>query len=107
MNCKEADKLIGLFISNKLEDYKLEQFVIHTQNCKTCMEELSIQYLVSEGMNRLEEGGTFDLNGELDEKLVQSLAKIRFKNRINIACFVAEIISIITIGFITFLVLFK
>lgn len=107
MNCKEAEKLIGQFIRNELEDKELEHFVLHTKYCDSCMEELSIQYLVEEGMNRLEEGGAFDLQGELDIKLVQSLAKVRFRKRMHRLLFLAEIFSIIVIAIIAFTLLFK
>ena len=33
--------------------------------CSFCLEELSIQFLVTTGMQRLENGDTFDLNREL------------------------------------------
>lgn len=106
MNCKESEKLIGQFIRNELEDNELEFFVLHTKSCKFCMEELSIQYLVEEGMNRLEDGGAFDLKGELDTKLAQSLAKVRFHKRMQKLYFMAEILSIIVVAIVAFTLLF-
>ncbi|HKM04144.1 MAG TPA: zf-HC2 domain-containing protein [Lachnospiraceae bacterium] len=106
MNCKESEKLIGQFIRNELEDKELELFVLHTKSCKSCMEELSIQYLVEEGMNRLEEGGAFDLQGELEMKLMQSLTKARFRRRMQRFYFIAEVFAIIAIAIVAFTILF-
>lgn len=78
MNCKEAEKLIPLFIKDELNYRDLERFVDHIQGCSNCKEEMSIQYLIAEGMIRLEDGGAFDLNMELGSLLESSKSKIRF-----------------------------
>lgn len=65
LDCKEYEKLIPDFLSDSLDDIKLEKFISHIENCPECMEELSIQFLITEGMNRLEEGGNFELAKEL------------------------------------------
>lgn len=69
MNCKEAEKKIPSFLRDDLDGSKLEEFVEHIENCSECKEELSIQFLVVEGLERLEEGNNFNLQEELLMKL--------------------------------------
>ncbi|MCR4588468.1 MAG: hypothetical protein K5682_08685 [Lachnospiraceae bacterium] len=62
-------KLIPKFLADELNYKNLTAFVKHVRTCPECMEELTIQYLVGEGINRLEEGESFDLHEGLEEKL--------------------------------------
>ncbi|MDE6739955.1 MAG: zf-HC2 domain-containing protein [Lachnospiraceae bacterium] len=78
MNCKEAEKKIPSFLQDDLDGSKLEEFVEHVENCSECKEELSIQFLVTEGLERLEEGNNFNLQEELLMKLVGA------EHRINV-----------------------
>ena len=65
MNCKEYEKLIPEYLDHKMSVQTLKEFMEHTQACGNCKEELQIQFLVSAGMARLEEGDSFDLQREL------------------------------------------
>ena len=69
MNCKETEKEIPSFLQDDLDGTKLEEFVEHVESCPECTEELSIQFLVTEGLERLEEGNNFNLQEELLMKL--------------------------------------
>lgn len=65
LTCKQTEKLIPQFIRDDMDNYTKKQFLAHVEECDSCHEELSIQFLVTEGMQRLESGDTFDLNREL------------------------------------------
>ena len=54
MNCKEVEKKIFSFLQDDLDGRNLAEFVEHIDECPECMEELSIQFLVAEGMDQLE-----------------------------------------------------
>ncbi len=69
MNCKEAEKKIPSFLQDELDGSKLEEFIEHVESCPECKEELSIQFLVAEGLERLEKGNNFNLQEELLMKL--------------------------------------
>ncbi len=69
MNCNEAEKKIPSFLRDDLDSSRLEEFVEHIENCPECKEELSIQFLVVEGLERLEGGNNFNLQEELLMKL--------------------------------------
>lgn len=47
----------------------MDEFGKHMENCPECKEELSIRFLVTEGMKHLEDGGEFNLQKELDRRL--------------------------------------
>ena len=53
MNCKEFEKNIPEFIAGKLDFLTLQEFGEHMRECPGCKEELVIQFLVTEGMQRL------------------------------------------------------
>lgn len=78
MNCKEAEKKIPSFLRGDLEGSNLTEFVEHIENCPECKEELSIQCLVVEGLERLEGGNNFNLQEELLMKLEEA------EHRINV-----------------------
>ncbi len=65
LDCKDYEKLIPDFLADKLDSETAELFIGHIENCPECMEEVSIQFLITEGMNRLEQGGNFELAKEL------------------------------------------
>ncbi|MDE6845253.1 MAG: zf-HC2 domain-containing protein [Lachnospiraceae bacterium] len=69
MDCKETEKKIPSFLRDELDGSKLEEFIDHVENCPECKEELSIQFLVTEGLERLERGNNFNLQRELFMKL--------------------------------------
>lgn len=78
MNCKEFERQIPLFIKRKLDFYALREFCEHIDGCENCKEELVIQFLVTEGMQRLEEGDAFDLQSEMNQRLEEARSKTRF-----------------------------
>ena len=72
MTCKEAEKLIPLFLKDELDTDDLREFMEHVDKCEECTEELSIQFLVLEGMARLESGNVFDLQIELKTRMEEA-----------------------------------
>lgn len=76
MDCKEFEKMIPDFLDDKLDFLTLEQFNQHLDNCPDCREELTIHFLVTEGIQRLEEGDAFDLQKELEQKQSEAEKKV-------------------------------
>ena len=95
MNCKEFEKLIPSFIHDNMKEELLPDFVDHVRHCKECEEELAIQYLTTEGLNRLEKGASFSLDKELTYKISKADRLVRLRNRIDIICRNVEIFSIL------------
>ncbi len=72
MNCKEFEHLIPNFLSREMDYRTMEAFREHMDTCAACKEELSIQFLVMEGMKHLEDDGGFDLQKELEHRLAEN-----------------------------------
>lgn len=77
MDCKEFEKQIPIFIDQKMDYQALTEFMEHLNTCEECKEELTIQFLVREGISRLEDGSSFDLQKELNQRMNSAKAKIR------------------------------
>lgn len=106
MNCKECEKKISNFIANALEEDEAEAFIKHIESCPECKEELSIQYLVNEGIARLEDGRTFNLAGELDYKIAREKNHIEFFHNKNRAFLIMEFLLIIVVSYFSLFVLY-
>lgn len=76
MDCKEFEKLIPDYIAKKLDYLTLKRFSEHMEKCENCKEELTIKFLVTEGIQRLEDGSAFDLQKELSQRMEEAKAKI-------------------------------
>lgn len=94
MDCKEYEKMIPAYIAQKLDYYSLKRFCEHTEHCEECKEELTIQYLTTEGIQRLEDGGAFDLQRELNQYREDAKRKICFHGAFLQAGLALEIIAV-------------
>ena len=75
MDCKEVERSIPRFLRKECsakEEIALLEHIIH---CPECKEELSIQLLLTEGINRLENGESFDLNKEFKKEKEEIYSK--------------------------------
>lgn len=81
-----------------------DEFFEHMDSCAECKEELRIQYLISEGMARLEDGKSFDLNKELDIRIESTRKSMKNKMISNFIIYGLEVIGILAVIFILFLV---
>lgn len=90
MECTEFEKIIPDFIKRKMNYVTLKAFAEHVENCPRCKEELTIQFLIDEGLVRLEEGNAFDLNRELRMRMAEAKKKIRRHDRVISAGVVAQ-----------------
>lgn len=82
MDCRRFETLIPDFVDNKMDYAITKQFLEHQKSCTQCREELNIQFLVNEGLVRLEEGEAFDLQKEMLDLLGHASKKIRFHERL-------------------------
>ncbi len=77
MTCRECEKKIPDFIGRRMDYLGMKRFLEHVDACGSCREELVIQFLIQEGMARLEDGDVFDLQRELQEHLEEARRRIR------------------------------
>ena len=81
MDCKEYERKIPLFIDDEMNFTQLKEFSRHTFTCESCKEELTIQFLIDKGLERLEEGSAFDLNKEMQLRMEAAKRKIQFHEK--------------------------
>lgn len=94
MDCKEFERLIPDFIMDKLNHQSLMQFSEHMEHCEDCSEELVIQFLVTEGIQRLEDGNVFDLQGELNKRLEETRKRVRLNRLFMRVGLVLEVLAV-------------
>ena len=107
MDCKEIQKMIPRFIQDDLENREIKAFVEHISQCEECREELDIQYLVTEGIQRLEKGSAFDLQNELETKLCKASRRIRARRRVLWFMYGMEAHANLAVVLMTILVIMK
>lgn len=90
MKCKEAEKLIPLFLDEDLENEDLREFMEHIEKCEECKEELTIQFLVLEGVARLETGNVFDLQKELKMRMDDSEHSLKTRENMQWVLYALE-----------------
>ncbi len=106
MDCKEYEKMIPDYIAHRMSFRRLKAFQEHTESCQNCREELEIQFLVSAGMARLEEGDSFDLKGEMNDGLEMARKEIRGHERwMNIGFVMQILIAILLVAAVVWLVI--
>ncbi|ERI67924.1 hypothetical protein HMPREF1548_04426 [Clostridium sp. KLE 1755] len=97
MDCKQAEKLIPDFIKGEMDTRTAKQFLEHVDKCPSCKEELSIQFLVTVGMERLEDGEAFNLNDELSARLQTAESHIKIRQMLQRGLYYFEAIAILTV----------
>ena len=85
------EKLIPQFLDDDLDNQDLSDFLDHIDNCPECKEELTIQFLVRVGMQRLEDGNTFNLAKELERELTEAKKKMHRRKTLVLISYVLEI----------------
>lgn len=100
MNCKDVDKMIPLFLDDDLDNENLSDFINHIESCPECKEELTIQFLVKEGMQRLESGNTFNLRMELDNLIRDAKKRLTFRKYLVFSSLILEL-TVVALAAIT------
>lgn len=103
IDCKKIEKMIPKFIERKLSAYEIDVLLKHVKECQSCKEELTIQYMVTEGISKAEEENNFDLLKCLEDRLVEADKQVKNHEFIYFA-FVFCLIAIICI--VIFCILF-
>lgn len=98
MTCKEFERLIPDYVGRKLDYPTLKEFYAHVRACEACKEELSINFLVTDGLHRLESGDAFDLQKELNGRMEETKRKIKRNDGILRMGFWLEILAVAMIA---------
>ena len=82
------------FFDDRLTLSELEDFLSHYDTCDACRDEVTIQFLIREGLSRLESGRPFHLQRELDEFVGQERRHLLHRRRLSRAAFTTEFLTI-------------
>ena len=106
MTCKEFEKLIPDYVAKKMDYLTLKEFYAHMQACPECKEELTINFLVTDGLQKLEEGDAYDLNEEWSGRVDETKKRLRLNESIIRIGFWVEVVMIgIIVGVAAWLLL--
>ena len=110
MNCKKVVSMIPAYLEDSLDAKDLQAFLEHIDNCADCSEELSIQFLITEGLSTLSTGDSYDLQTARTDKVRESHRDINVHNRLvmvrNIGVGLVVLMTIIAIACV-YLVFFR
>lgn len=87
MDCKEAQRCIHLFLKDELDRDTEFRFVEHIYSCSECMEELTVEYLLVEGINRLENAEDIDVQSELEDRLNRTITRKKVYKQLKAGLF--------------------
>lgn len=77
MDCKEAQRLIRPFLMDELDENKKNEFIMHVNACRECMEDLKLDFLVTEGVLVSDDRRDVDFEQMFQERLNLVLQKNR------------------------------
>lgn len=82
MNCLEAQGLIMKYINNELSAVDLECFLEHIEQCSDCKEELEIYYILTTGMQQLDNDyvHTYNFHDAFEKQLEKSKKDIELNS---------------------------
>ena len=80
MDCINYRMYMLPYLKHELSVKKTWGLLSHVEECAECKEELKVQYLVMEGMKRLEYGGTFNLENDFEKSLKASAKECNMRD---------------------------
>lgn len=92
--CGSFVRKIPEFFEDRLTEPQLADFLAHYDTCGDCREELTIQFLIREGLARLESGQPFNLQRELDEFVQEERRHLIRRRRLSRTAFAVEFLTI-------------
>ncbi len=99
MECKEVQKKIQDFIADELDNKDILAFIEHIRHCPDCKEELSIEFLVVTGLQRLDSAEAFDLQKELTDKINMSEESAKLHLKMSRISFLLLIFMAVLVGY--------
>ncbi|MCI5699789.1 MAG: zf-HC2 domain-containing protein [Lachnospiraceae bacterium] len=96
MDCREAEKMVQLYIENKIPPKKLEEFIEHISHCPSCYDELETYYTIYFAMKYLDEDrhSSYNIKEMLDEDLKKRIQYVKRHRRKRIITVVALVVLV-------------
>lgn len=89
-----------LFLKDDLDEGTEFNFVEHVRSCSECMEELTVEYLLFEGIRKLESTEDFDVQSELEDRLNRTINRRKLYKQLKAGLFLVAsmIFCIVMLG---------
>lgn len=94
------------FLEENLDDVQLAAFLEHIDSCADCREELTIQYMIREGLDRVETGETFNVHSDLNAFVAAQRRRLVKKEHLVRAAAATEILTVAAFVVVMSLVFF-
>ncbi len=96
--------MIPDFLNESLSERDLEKFITHIESCDECREELNIMSLVTEGLSRLEDGSSFNVNDSVMTRINRAHHRIRVHRHLEmiLGILVVTVIASIAAGLLIY-----
>ena len=94
MDCITFNKDIIAYLNGELEDAELNDFLHHLEKCKSCAEELEINYIVKEGVEILDrKNSSYNLSLAFKTNTEKSCEYIKHKKHMIRLSYVVQTIT--------------
>lgn len=91
MECREFQKSISTYLTDKLCDSDLNDFLNHTERCEKCREELELEYIVKKGPEIIDTpGADYDITANFRENLEEGGRYIRFRKKFLVLRYIMD-----------------
>ena len=81
-------------MAKKLDYLTLREFYAHMESCADCKGEMTINFLVTDGLKKLENGDAYDLHKEWGNRLLETRRKLKRNESVIQAGFWMEILAV-------------
>ena len=96
MTCKDFSSMVPGFLDDTLDNDSLRRFLNHYDDCKSCREELEIQYLVKRVFDEKSAGEELNLSKDLPAYINSERELLRKRRRLSMTAAVFETVAIFT-----------
>ena len=96
MTCKDFSSMVPGFLDDTLDNDSLRRFLNHYDECKSCREELEIQYLVKRVFDEKSAGEEINLSKDLPAYIERERDILRKRQRLSALAAVFESVAICT-----------
>lgn len=92
------------FFEDTLEDAELSEFLTHYDSCDECRDEMAIQFLIREGLARVESGTAFNFDKEMTGYVEAERERLLHREQLTRFTLVLELFTVL--AFTAFIVLY-
>lgn len=102
MTCKETKAHIQAFINKEIGLRDVGEFLEHLDECASCRDELETEFLIKEGLTRLEAGEVFNFEKDLQNLLNSQQKRVNLFSWLKYLVFAFFVMFVLVILYFIF-----